>query len=56
MGIPRLADELRRTGGIRYRVVGEAPPSAEPVEPTLEDGYVELLRATRNCADGGSAA
>jgi ABC-2 type transport system ATP-binding protein len=34
--------------GTEYRVVGEQPPTgAEPVEPTLEDGYVALLQAHR---------
>jgi ABC-2 type transport system ATP-binding protein len=32
-----------RTGEGRYRHVGEPPPGAEPVEPTLEDGYLRLL-------------
>lgn len=31
--------------GTRYRIVTDHPPAgAEPVEPTLEDGYVALLR------------
>jgi ABC-2 type transport system ATP-binding protein len=32
-----------RTGDGRYRHVGEPPPEADPVEPTLEDGYLRLL-------------
>ncbi|MEK5166741.1 ABC transporter ATP-binding protein [Paenibacillus sp. FSL R5-0527] len=34
-------------GGLRCRIVGEAPPAADdvtPVQPTLEDGYLALLR------------
>jgi ABC-type multidrug transport system ATPase subunit len=35
--------------GAQYRVVGEpAPPGAHLVEPTLEDGYVALLKSTRD--------
>jgi ABC-2 type transport system ATP-binding protein len=34
-----------RTGEGRYRHVGEPPPGAELVEPTLEDGYLLLLGA-----------
>lgn len=31
--------------GIRYRLIAEAaPPGAQPVEPTLEEGYVALMR------------
>lgn len=30
---------------VRYRLVGEPPPGAEPAEPSLEDGYVWLMRA-----------
>lgn len=34
-------------GGIRFRVVtSDPPPSAEPAEPTLEDGYAALLGPT----------
>jgi ABC-2 type transport system ATP-binding protein len=32
-----------RTGGGRYRNIGNAPPNAELVEPTVEDGYLMLL-------------
>lgn len=35
--------------GTCYRVVTENPPAAaQPVEPTLEDGYVALMRRTRS--------
>lgn len=35
-------------GGMRYRIVGEiAPPGGASVEPTLEDGYVAVMRARR---------
>jgi ABC-type multidrug transport system ATPase subunit len=34
--------------GVQYRVVGEAPPAgAVPAEPSLEDGYVWLMRGQR---------
>jgi ABC-2 type transport system ATP-binding protein len=34
--------------GTEYRIVGPVPPpGAEPVAPTLDDGYVALLRASR---------
>lgn len=34
-------------GGVRYRVVAPTPPTAgaEPVEPTLEDGYLALAQS-----------
>jgi ABC-type multidrug transport system ATPase subunit len=36
-------------GGTAYRVVTEVPPAgAVPVEPTLEDGYVALMRRGRS--------
>jgi ABC-type multidrug transport system ATPase subunit len=31
---------------VRYRLVGEPPAGAEPAEPSLEDGYVWLMRAS----------
>jgi ABC-2 type transport system ATP-binding protein len=31
-----------RTGGGRYRVLGEPPPGADLAEPTVEDGYLLL--------------
>jgi ABC-type multidrug transport system ATPase subunit len=35
---------------VQYRVVGETPPptDAQPVEPTLEDGYIWLMRERRS--------
>ncbi|MCM3886090.1 ABC transporter ATP-binding protein [Frankia sp. R82] len=40
-------------GGIRYRIVTDQPPvGATPVEPTLEDGYVALLRTRQDPATG----
>ncbi|MFG2445254.1 ABC transporter ATP-binding protein [Nocardia fluminea] len=34
--------------GVEYRVVGQAPlPESRPVAPTLDDGYIALLRAAR---------
>lgn len=33
--------------GALYRVVGAAPPGARPAAPTLDDGYVALLRSAR---------
>ena len=32
-----------RTGEGRYRHIGDAPPGAEPVEPTIEDAYLLLV-------------
>jgi ABC-2 type transport system ATP-binding protein len=32
-----------RTGDGRYHNIGQAPPAAAPVEPTLEDGYMLLV-------------
>lgn len=32
-----------RTGEGRYRNIGDAPADAQPVEPTIEDGYLLLL-------------
>jgi ABC-type multidrug transport system ATPase subunit len=39
----------RATGGFEYRIVGRPSPglAATPVEPSLEDGYVWLMRDTR---------
>ena len=34
------------TGDGRYRHVGDPPPNADPVAPTLEDGYLLLLGTT----------
>jgi ABC-2 type transport system ATP-binding protein len=34
------------TGDGRYRHVGDPPPNADPVAPTLEDGYLLLLGAS----------
>ena len=41
-----------RTGDGRHRNVGDAPPGAELVEPTVEDGYLLLVgeRALRDAA------
>lgn len=42
-----LVSALPEPHGVRYRVVGEqGPPDAEPASPTLEDGYLALLRST----------
>ncbi|MFW5417288.1 ABC transporter ATP-binding protein [Nocardiopsis sp. CNT-189] len=39
---------LVNTAGAVHRVIAaEPPPGARPVEPTLEDGYVALLRGVR---------
>jgi ABC-2 type transport system ATP-binding protein len=41
---PEPAAELSwLTGDGRYRHVGDPPPNADPVAPTLEDGYLLLL-------------
>jgi ABC-2 type transport system ATP-binding protein len=38
-------------GGTQYRLVGDNPPdNAEPVEPTLEDGYMALATQTEENA------
>ncbi|MFF9169395.1 MULTISPECIES: ATP-binding cassette domain-containing protein [unclassified Streptomyces] len=42
-----VVSALTTADGPRYRVVASAPPpGARPVQPTLEDGYAALLRAT----------
>ncbi len=39
-----LVNAISDAGGTRYRLVSDArPDGAEPVEPTLEDGYMALL-------------
>ncbi|MFC8718707.1 ATP-binding cassette domain-containing protein [Kitasatospora sp. NPDC057198] len=40
-----------RTADGSYRSIGDPPPGAEPLAPTLEDGYLLLLDGTRP-ADG----
>ncbi len=44
-----LADSRPEAAGNRLRVLASGPPNdaAEPVEPTLEDGYLWLARAAR---------
>ena len=44
-----LADSRPEAQGNRVRVLASGPPNeaAEPVEPTLEDGYLWLARAVR---------
>lgn len=43
-----LVNALPDAAGTRYRLVSdERPAGAEPVEPTLEDGYVTLLSRAR---------
>jgi hypothetical protein len=34
----------RSDGVLRLRVVGDAPPGAQPLEPRLEDAYMLLTR------------
>jgi ABC-2 type transport system ATP-binding protein len=49
-----IVSALPHGGGMRYRVVAADPPAgaAEPVEPTLEDGYLALVRlSTHPVAD-----
>jgi len=43
-----VVSALNAGAGMRYRVVAKTPPapSATPVEPNLEDGYVALMRGT----------
>jgi ABC-2 type transport system ATP-binding protein len=41
-----------RTGSGRYRHVGDPPPGAELLEPSLEDGYLMLVGAATEVADG----
>ncbi len=43
---------LHLAEGSQYRVVGEPAPgmSAEPAQPTLEDGYIWLMRSSRAAA------
>lgn len=36
-----------RTGEGRHRHIGDPPPAADLVEPTIEDGYLLLLKSTR---------
>lgn len=40
---PAPAQAVWRTGTGRYRSIGDPPPGAELVEPTLEDGYLVLI-------------
>jgi ABC-type multidrug transport system ATPase subunit len=42
-----VVSALPAEGGLRYRVVAAAPPApgAEPLEPTLEDGYLALAQS-----------
>jgi ABC-type multidrug transport system ATPase subunit len=45
---------LHLAGGTQYRVVGESAsswPDAQPVQPSLEDGYVWLMKSTGNSVD-----
>ncbi|MCK9875468.1 ATP-binding cassette domain-containing protein [Frankia sp. Ag45/Mut15] len=44
-----------RTGTGAYRNVGHAPPRAQLVEPTLEDGYLLLIDPTRVQGAGAAA-
>jgi hypothetical protein len=41
-------------GTTRYRIVARTPPSAEaePITPTLEDGYIALAQQHRAVPDG----
>jgi ABC-2 type transport system ATP-binding protein len=43
-----VVSTLQLSEGIQYRVLGDPPPGcqAEPVEPSLEDGYIWLMRKT----------
>ena len=43
-----VVSTLQLSEGIQYRVLGDPLPSykAEPVEPSLEDGYIWLMRQT----------
>lgn len=45
----RIVSALPTDSGTRYRVVARASPApeAEPVEPTLEEGYLALMETTR---------
>jgi ABC-2 type transport system ATP-binding protein len=48
---------LPHDGGTRYRIVAATRPApgAEPVAPTLEDGYVALAQQHRLTAAGTTA-
>jgi ABC-2 type transport system ATP-binding protein len=43
-----VVSTLQLSKGIQYRVLGDPPPGyeADPVEPSLEDGYIWLMRQT----------
>lgn len=47
-----VVSALNAGAGMRYRIVADAPPSgtAVPAEPSLEDGYVALMRQRRTAA------
>ncbi len=39
-----IVSMLHLSDGIQYRLVGESHPAAEPARPSLEDGYVWLMK------------
>ena len=38
---------IQRGATVQYRLVGDAPPAGQSVEPSLEDGYIWLMREAR---------
>ena len=50
-----IVSMLHLTDGIQYRLVGrsaEGHPTAEPARPSLEDGYVWLMKGTSEGGEG----
>ncbi len=54
-----VVSTMHLADSIQYRVVGDASayPSAQPVQPSLEDGYIWLMQGPRNgpCRHGTAA-